>query len=59
MDVRGADEYRQGHIPGSVNLPLSSLSGRKSIGVGKDSPCLLPQRSPEQPGGGHTPAHGL
>ena len=49
VDVRGADEYRQGHIPGSVNLPLSSLDGRKSIGVGKDSPvyvyCLSGARS--------------
>lgn len=49
VDVRGADEYRQGHIPGSVNLPLPSLSGRKSIGVGKDSPvyvyCLSGARS--------------
>ena len=49
VDVRGADEYRQGHRPGSVNLPLPSLSGRKSIGVGKDSPvyvyCLSGARS--------------
>lgn len=49
VDVRGADEYRRGHIPGSVNLPLPSLSGRKSIGVGKDSPvyvyCLSGARS--------------
>ena len=49
VDVRGADEYSQGHIPGSVNLPLPSLSGRKSIGVGKDSPvyvyCLSGARS--------------
>lgn len=48
-DVRGADEYAGGHIPGSVNLPLPSLSGRKSIGVGKDSPvyvyCLSGARS--------------
>ena len=49
VDMQGADEYRQGHIPGSVNLPLPSLSGRKSIGVGKDSPvyvyCLSGARS--------------
>lgn len=25
LDVREADEYASGHIPGSVNLPLSSL----------------------------------
>ncbi len=54
VDVRGADEYRQGHIPGSVNLPLPSLSGRKSIGVGKDSPvyvyCLSGARSAQAAG---------
>lgn len=37
VDVRGSDEYRQGHIPGSVNLPLNTLPGRNSIGVSKDS----------------------
>lgn len=25
LDVREADEYADGHIPGSVNLPLSAL----------------------------------
>ena len=25
LDVREADEYRAGHIPGSLNLPLSLL----------------------------------
>ena len=25
VDVRGGDEYAQGHIPGSVNVPLNSL----------------------------------
>lgn len=48
-DVRGAEEYAGGHIPGSVNLPLPTLAGRKSIGVSKDSPvyvyCLSGARS--------------
>ena len=26
MDVREADEYAAGHIPGSVNVPLSAIS---------------------------------
>ncbi len=26
VDVRESDEYSQGHIPGAVNLPLSSFS---------------------------------
>ena len=42
-DVRGAEEYAGGHIPGSVNLPLPTLAGRKSIGVGKDSPVRSAQ----------------
>ena len=25
LDVREPDEYAQGHVPGSVNLPLSAL----------------------------------
>ena len=29
IDVRGADEYRQGHIPGAINIPcLSSIQRR-------------------------------
>ena len=26
LDVRTPDEYRQGHIPGSKNVPLQSIS---------------------------------
>ena len=25
MDVREADEFRSGHIPGAINVPLSSI----------------------------------
>lgn len=28
LDVREEEEYRQGHIPGAVNVPLSSLHNR-------------------------------
>jgi rhodanese-related sulfurtransferase len=28
LDVREEEEYRQGHIPGAVNIPLSSLHNR-------------------------------
>lgn len=28
LDVREPDEYRAGHAPGAVNLPLSELAGR-------------------------------
>ena len=30
LDVRTPDEYRQGHIPGSKNIPLQSISGARS-----------------------------
>ncbi|MBF0169776.1 MAG: metalloregulator ArsR/SmtB family transcription factor [Nitrospinae bacterium] len=28
IDVRPADEYRMGHIPGSINIPFKELEGR-------------------------------
>lgn len=28
VDVRGADQYAQGHIPGAINIPLSELPNR-------------------------------
>ena len=46
LDVREPDEFRSGHIPGAVNIPLSKIRG---IGVPKDTPlfvyCLRGTRS--------------
>lgn len=28
IDVREADEFAAGHVPGAVNLPMSALGGR-------------------------------
>ncbi len=46
LDVRSKEEYTQGHIPGSVNLPLNRLAGIK---LEKDTPlfvyCLSGARS--------------
>ena len=28
LDVRPEDEYRQGHLPGAVNIPLAELEAR-------------------------------
>ena len=30
IDVREADEYVSGHVPGAINIPLSELVGRES-----------------------------
>ena len=49
LDVRSPQEYRDGHIPGSKNLPLRSLHYAFSVVEHKDSPvyvyCLSGVRS--------------
>lgn len=46
LDVRTKEEYVQGHVPESINMPLERLT---SIQVGKDRPlfvyCLSGARS--------------
>ncbi len=46
LDVREVDEYRSGHIPGAVNVPLSRID---AIDIPKDKPlyvyCLRGTRS--------------
>ena len=37
LDVRTPQEYREGHIPGSINIPLQSLSTADQIPAGKDT----------------------
>ncbi len=49
LDVRTREEYRQGHIPGSINIPLDQI-GRASDRIPKkDTPlfvhCLSGSRS--------------
>ena len=31
LDVRAADEYAEGHIPGAVNLPLDRITAGESL----------------------------
>ena len=46
IDVREADEFQSGHIPGAVNQPLSAIN---NIRIAKDKPlyvyCLHGSRS--------------
>ena len=28
VDVRGPQQFRDGHLPGAINIPLSELEGR-------------------------------
>ena len=41
LDVRTPQEYREGHIPGSVNAPLQSLSAQGAVPAGKDVPLFV------------------
>lgn len=49
LDVRTADEYRQGHIEGSLNLPLQNIETVKNTIYDTDKPiyvhCLSGARS--------------
>ena len=49
LDVRTTDEYRQGHIEGSVNLPLDQIAAIGNIVKNKKTPlyvhCLSGARS--------------
>ncbi len=49
VDVRGADEYSQGHIPGAVNVPVEEIEKISSVVTDKTTPlytyCLRGSRS--------------
>lgn len=49
LDVRERDEYRQGRVPGSRNLPLSAIQGITEVTEDFDRPlfvyCLSGARS--------------
>lgn len=44
IDVREVHEFRQGHLPGAINIPLSQLRSRLSE-IPKDRPVFLYCRS--------------
>ena len=41
LDVRSAQEYREGHIPGSVNLPLREINRIEELADSKADPLFL------------------
>ena len=41
LDIRTPQEYHEGHIPGSINIPLQSLSTADQIPAGKDAPLFV------------------
>ena len=42
VDVRGSDEYRDGHIAGALNIPVDQLASRAGVlGVPRDSEIVL------------------
>ncbi len=41
LDVRTKDEYAQGHIPGSKNLPLQSIDKADSVIQNKSTPIFV------------------
>jgi rhodanese-related sulfurtransferase len=45
LDVRGAEEYAEGHIPGSVNIPLQLLPMKKGLPEDLDTPLFVYCRS--------------
>lgn len=45
LDVRTYEEYRQGHIPGSKNVPLQFLDEVAGLANQKDTPLFVYCRS--------------
>ena len=41
LDVRTPEEYREGHIPGSKNVPLQSLDKVTSFVNNRDTPVFV------------------
>ena len=41
VDVRTPQEYREGHIPGSKNVPLQQLDKISSVTDNKDTPMFV------------------
>ena len=45
LDVRTPQEYREGHIPGSQNVPLQTIDKVRTVVENKDTPLYVYCRS--------------
>ncbi|MBQ4578009.1 MAG: rhodanese-like domain-containing protein [Clostridia bacterium] len=45
LDVRSPQEYREGHIPGSQNVPLQTIDKVATVTENKDTPLYVYCRS--------------
>lgn len=45
LDVRTPQEYQEGHIPGSENIPLQSIDKVRSVAENKSTPLFVYCRS--------------
>ena len=59
LDVRATDEYRQGHIPGSKNVPLQSISKVAGMIDNKSTPIFVHCLSKKPSGNCYFEADGL
>ena len=41
LDVRTPEEYREGHIPGSKNIPLQTIDNVRTVADNKDTPLYV------------------
>jgi len=41
LDVRTPQEYREGHIPGSKNVPLQELDRISAVAAGENTPLFV------------------
>jgi len=41
LDVRSPQEYQEGHIPGSKNVPLQQLENVRSVADNSDTPLFV------------------
>lgn len=41
LDVRTVNEYKEGHIPGSYNLPLEDISSIEQVETKKERPIFV------------------